>query len=58
MGGSTHSFRVGGAAAYANSPSGGAMVAGFMGLWKSKAQLDYMYACRPTVEATGVEIGR
>lgn len=40
MGGRMRSFRVGGATTYANSPSGCAIVAGFMGLWKSKSQLD------------------
>lgn len=40
----THLLRIGGATAYANSPSGGELVAGFMELWLTNPKYDYMHA--------------
>lgn len=56
MVGYTHSLRIGGATAYTNAPNGVELSAAFMGMWNSKAQYDYMYACEPVTEATGLAI--
>lgn len=54
----THSLRIWGGTVYANSPSGGELYDGFMGLWRSEARLDFLHACAPRLEADGVLIGR
>lgn len=49
----THSLRIGGEKAYINSPAGGELVAGFMGLWLSGSKYDYMHAARDRRETAG-----
>lgn len=54
---SPHSLRVGGSIAYANSPNGGELVAGYMGLWTSKAGDGYLRAGSQVLELAGWSIG-
>lgn len=54
----THSLRIGGATAYANSPEGGEIFSEFVGLWTSSSKLDYLYACSLRIEAAGIAIAR
>lgn len=53
-----HSLRIGGATAYENSPDGGSITAGFLGLWASGARRAYMHAYRPPLELTGLAVAR
>jgi len=48
-----HSLRAGGATAYANTPFGGSLAAGFMGLWSSEAKNRYFHGCCEYLESTG-----
>ena len=54
----THSLRIGGATAYANSPSGGELCASMMGLWRSAARNRYLHAGEQWMERAGTAIGR
>lgn len=47
-----------GAKAYPNSPSGGAINAGFLGLWASGARWAYMHAYRKSLWIAGVAVAR
>lgn len=40
----TNYLRLGGVTAYANSPDGGVLAAGCMGLWRSDADHGYVHA--------------
>ena len=53
-----HSLRIGGATAVANDPSGGEMMAMFMGCWVSKAMHKYPWALRDRVDATSFAMAR
>lgn len=53
-----HSLRIEGATAYANSTSGGAINAGFLGLWASGARCNYMDAYRRSLELAGLAVSR
>lgn len=53
-----HSLRIGGATAYANSPSGGSVTSGFLGLWASGARWSYMHAYRRPLELAGLAVGK
>lgn len=52
-----HSLRIGGATAYANSAEGGALTAGFMGLWASGSRWTCIQAYERPLERAGVDIG-
>lgn len=53
-----HSLRIGGATAYCNSPNGGEIVAGYMGLWVSDAKYAYFHGCNGLLEKAGYSIAR
>lgn len=54
----THSPRICGSTAYTNLPSGGELVAGFMGLWLSNPKYNYMHAAQYRLELVGTSITR
>lgn len=51
-----HSLRIGGATAAANDPTGGDMVAMFMGFWVSKSRFRYTWALRDRIERTSMSM--
>lgn len=53
-----HSLRIGGATAYAKSPEGGSITAGFLGLWASEARWTHMHAYRRPLELAGLAVAR
>lgn len=53
-----HCLRIGGATAAANYPTGGELIAGFMGCWSSTTRRDYMHAMRGRLEAVAVHMAR
>lgn len=50
LGEDTHLLWIGVAIAYANSPFGRELIAGFIGLWLSGAKYDYLHATRDRLE--------
>ena len=53
-----HSLRIVGATAYANSPAGGYMVAGFMGCCTSDVKYAFMHAYSAVLEKAGISVAR
>lgn len=53
-----HCLQIGGATAYANSPEGGDLIAGFMGLWLSDSKYSYMHACVGRLHRASLSVGR
>lgn len=50
------SLRIGGSTAYANSPEGGTLTPGFIGLWTSGARRQYLHAYEKPLDRAGPAI--